>query len=216
MSLIAVALQVLLAVLLMVALVFGWRLERKLKALRDAQAGFGKAVADLDNAAQRAEQGLADLRAATDEASEYLADRIEKAKQLAAQLDDRMTRAASAPRLEARAEPRLDQRQEPGQRPARDPRDFVASQAPEPTPVDAPAGGRRLNAQDFEAMLEREARARGAGPATSRPATPGQSSHNPSPIPPRETARSRARVDDDLFDGPDPSSRPGSPFRDRR
>ncbi|MBI1686085.1 DUF6468 domain-containing protein [Caulobacter hibisci] len=216
MSLIAVALQVFLAVLLMVALVFGWRLERKLKALRDAQAGFGKAVADLDNAAQRAEQGLADLRAATDEASEYLADRIEKAKFLAAQLDDRMTRAASAPRVESRAEPRPEPRQELGQRQARDPRDFVASQASEPPPEPTSANGRRLSAQDFEAMLEREARARSAPPATSRPATSGNSSHNPSPIPSRETARSRARVDDDLFDGPDPASRPGSPFRDRR
>jgi hypothetical protein len=203
MSLIAVALQVLLAVLLMVALVFGWRLERKLKALRDAQSGFAKAVADLDNAAQRAEQGLADLRAATDEASDYLADRIEKAKALAAQLDERMTRAA-APRPEARPEP--------APRPMREPRDFAAPPAPE-----APApGGRRLNAQDFEAMLEREARARSAGPATSRPATPPNSSLNSSATPARETPRSRARVDDDLFDGPDPASRPGSPFRDRR
>ncbi|MFT4254631.1 MAG: DUF6468 domain-containing protein [Caulobacter sp.] len=216
MSLIAVALQVLLAVLLLVALVFGWRLERKLKALRDAQDGFAKAVADLDNAAQRAEQGLADLRAATDEASEYLADRIEKAKALAVQLDERMTRAASAPRIE----PRQDARQDLGQRPAREPRDFVASQAAEPPPAPSPAGGRRLSAQDFEAMLEREARARTSGPATSRPATSSNSSlnspPNPSANPSRETARSRARVDDDLFDGPDPSSRPGSPFRDRR
>lgn len=206
MSLIAVALQVLLAVLLVVALVFGWRLERKLKALRDAQEGFAKAVADLDSAAQRAEQGLADLRAATDEASEHLADRIEKAKALAAQLDQGMTRAASAPRQEPapRAQPFA----------ARDPRDFAAPEAP---PA-APEAGRRLNAQDFEAMLEREARARGAGPATSRPATPRISSPNPSPASARETPRSRARVDDDLFDGPDPASRPGSPspFRDRR
>jgi len=204
MSLISVALQVLLAVLLMVALVFGWRLERKLKALRDAQSGFAKAVADLDNAAQRAEQGLADLRAATDEASEYLADRIEKAKALAVQLDERMTRAAATPRIETRPEP--------APRPAREPRDFAAPPAPEA----APAGGRRLNAQDFEAMLEREARARGPGPATSRPATPAQSSPISSATPARETPRSRARVDDDLFDGPDPASRPGSPFRDRR
>ncbi len=208
MSLISVALQVLLAVLLMVALVFGWRLERKLKALRDAQSGFAKAVADLDNAAQRAEQGLADLRAATDEASEYLADRIEKAKALAVQLDERMTRAAAAPRIESRPEP--------APRPMREARDFAAPPASE----QAPAGGRRLNAQDFEAMLEREARARGAGPATSRPATSAQSSPisstNPLGAPARETPRSRARVDDDLFDGPDPSSRPGSPFRDRR
>ena len=54
MSLIAVALNLLLAVLLVVALGFGWRLERRLKALRDSHAGFAKAVADLDQAAARA------------------------------------------------------------------------------------------------------------------------------------------------------------------
>lgn len=211
MSLIAVALQGLLAVLLLVALVFGWRLERKLKALRDAQSGFAKAVADLDGAAQRAEQGLADLRAATDEASERLADRIDKAKALAAQLDERMSRAAAPP-----SEPRRD-----SARPAREPRDFAAPDAAETAAPPSLAPGRRLNAQDFEAMLEREARARAATPATSRPATssrpsPMSSASTSSSAPARETPRSRARVDDDLFDGPDPVSRPGSPFRDHR
>ena len=70
MSLVAFAMNGFLAVLLIAALAFGWRLERRLKALRDSHEGFAKAVADLDQAAARAEQGLADLRAATDEAAE--------------------------------------------------------------------------------------------------------------------------------------------------
>jgi hypothetical protein len=73
MSMTAIALNGLLAVLLLVALMFGVRLERRLKALRDSHEGFAKAVADLDRAAMRAEQGLADLRAATDEAADSLA-----------------------------------------------------------------------------------------------------------------------------------------------
>ncbi|MDG2522713.1 DUF6468 domain-containing protein [Caulobacter segnis] len=94
MTLAGIALQILLAVLLIVALVFGMRLERRLKALKESHEGFAKAVVDLDAAAQRAEQGLADLRAATDEAAEQLADRIEKARVLTAKLDKSMAQAA--------------------------------------------------------------------------------------------------------------------------
>jgi Sec-independent protein translocase protein TatA len=93
MTLAGIALQILLAVLLIVALVFGMRLERRLKALKESHEGFAKAVVDLDAAAQRAEQGLADLRAATDEAAEQLADRIEKARILTAKLDKSMAQA---------------------------------------------------------------------------------------------------------------------------
>jgi hypothetical protein len=78
MSVFAVALNGLLVVLLLAALAFGWRLERRLKALKDSHEGFAKAVGDLDAAAARAEQGLADLRAATDEAADTLAGRLEQ------------------------------------------------------------------------------------------------------------------------------------------
>lgn len=87
MSLIAIVMNLLLAVLLAAALFMGWRLNRRLKALRDSHEGFAQAVAELDAAARRAEQGLADLRAATDEAAETLSDRIEKARQLSQRLD---------------------------------------------------------------------------------------------------------------------------------
>lgn len=87
MSIVAVVMNVLLMVLLVAALTFGWRLERRLKALKDSHEGFARAVADLDTAAARAEQGLADLRAATDEAADTLAARIETAKALAARLE---------------------------------------------------------------------------------------------------------------------------------
>jgi hypothetical protein len=108
----------LLGVLLVGALVLGWRLERRLKVLRASHESFTRAVEDLDRAAARAEQGLADLRAATDEAAETLAVRIERATQLAGQLarltaDAEMaeTKLAAAPRMVApraevsRAEP---------------------------------------------------------------------------------------------------------------
>jgi len=183
MSLVAFAMNALLAVLLIAALAFGWRLERRLKALRDSHDGFAKAVKDLDQAAARAEQGLADLRAATDEAAETLALRIERAQALAAQLDDRISRPAP-PRAE---------RETPSARGGREP------ERAEDT------GERRLKAQDFERLLDRESRL----PPAARPILGA-------PAAPRETPRSRARIDDDLFDGPGEPPRPGSQSRARR
>ncbi len=87
MSIISVCLNLMLAGLLGAALVMGWRLNRRLKALRDSHEGFAKAVRELNAAAERAEQGLADLRTATDEATDALADRIEKGRALAAKLE---------------------------------------------------------------------------------------------------------------------------------
>jgi len=198
MSLVAVAMNGLLAILLIVALGFGWRLERRLKALRDSHAGFAKAVADLDLAAARAEQGLADLRAATDEASETLAVRIERAQALAAQLDDRLNRPMVTPPPAApavlRDVPPIAAREE-----------RLATPKPE----------RRLKAEDFERLLDREAK------AASRPSDPrssGARAEDPisRPSVAKETPRSRARIDDDLFDGPADPPTPGSSFRARR
>jgi hypothetical protein len=87
MSIIGLAMNSLLAALLLAALVMGWRLNRRLKALRDSHDGFAVAVAELNTAAARAEQGLADLRAATDEAVDILGDRIEKGRATAAKLE---------------------------------------------------------------------------------------------------------------------------------
>ncbi|KQW70482.1 hypothetical protein ASE17_16460 [Phenylobacterium sp. Root77] len=87
MSAVAIGLNLMLAGLLAAALMMGYRLNARLKALRESHEGFARAVADLDAAAARAEQGLADLRAATDEAHDALADRIEKARVLTAKLD---------------------------------------------------------------------------------------------------------------------------------
>ena len=197
MSVTAIALNGLLAILLLIALVFGWRLERRLKALRDSHEGFAKAVADLDRAAQRAEQGLADLRAATDEAADTLADRITQAKALAAQLDERLDRPMVTPPPAA---------SRPAARPAAEsrpvtPRPIGAGEAETPTET-----SRRLRAEDFERLLDREARI----PRDAPPPSPAR------PSAPKETPRSRARIDDDLFDGPEDPPRPGSNLRGRR
>ena len=87
MSIIGLVLNLILVALLMVAIVVGMRLSKRLKVLRDAQEGFAGAVRDLNVAALRAEQGLAEPRAATDEATDALADRIEKGRALSARLE---------------------------------------------------------------------------------------------------------------------------------
>ncbi|WP_309644039.1 DUF6468 domain-containing protein [Phenylobacterium sp.] len=102
MSIIAIGMNLMLAGLLTAALLMGYRLNGRLKALRDSHDGFAKAVAELDTAAARAEQGLADLRAATDEAHDALADRIAKARDLTAKLDRQLQ---NAPQASARVEP---------------------------------------------------------------------------------------------------------------
>ncbi|WP_372784916.1 DUF6468 domain-containing protein [Phenylobacterium sp.] len=101
MSIIGVALNLLLAGLLVAALGMGWRLNRRLKALRDSHDGFAVAVRELNTAAARAEQGLTDLRAATDEAVDMLADRIEKGRALAAKLERLIDHAPAPQRLAA-------------------------------------------------------------------------------------------------------------------
>lgn len=102
MSAIAIGMNLMLAGLLTVALVMGYRLNARLKALRESHEGFARAVADLDAAAARAEQGLADLRAATDEAHDALADRIEKARVLTTKLDRQLQ---AAPSVASRVDP---------------------------------------------------------------------------------------------------------------
>lgn len=189
MSLTAIALNALLAILLLIALAFGVRLERRLKALRDSHDGFAKAVADLDRAAMRAEQGLADLRAATDEAADTLAGRIAQAQALAVQLDERLNRPMVTPPPATAA------------RPAAPTRPTRAAQTELPSEAQ-----RRLRAEDFEKLLDREARIARDAPPPSAARSSG----------PKETPRSRARIDDDLFEGPEDPPRPGSTFRGRR
>ncbi|HEY8002729.1 MAG TPA: DUF6468 domain-containing protein [Phenylobacterium sp.] len=102
MSIVGLILNLLLASLLIAALGMGWRLNRRLKALRDSHDGFAVAVRDLNAAAARAEQGLADLRSATDEAIDLLADRIDKGRSLAAKLE-RLIDHANVPQRQAAA-----------------------------------------------------------------------------------------------------------------
>jgi hypothetical protein len=97
MTLIALGMNGLLALLLVAALGFGIRLDRKLKGVRDGQLAFTGAVAELNAATARAQAGLADLRAATDEATDNLGGRLARAREAADRLEKLLVRAESLP-----------------------------------------------------------------------------------------------------------------------
>jgi hypothetical protein len=79
---ISIILNLLLAGLLCGAIWMGWRLNERLKVLRQGQMGFAKAVADL--------------KAASDEMAEVLVSRIERARVLASKLDQQFEAGARA------------------------------------------------------------------------------------------------------------------------
>lgn len=152
MSIVAIGLNLLLVVLLGAALTLGWRLNLRLKALRSGQEGFAQAVAELNAAARRAEQGLAELRAASDEASEALGSRVETARTLASRLERLIEAggplAAQAPKAdEIYAERRLGALlasvQQPRSRPEPEPEARIERLAP-----------RRERGRDLELVLD--------------------------------------------------------------
>jgi len=180
MSLVGLALNLLLACLLLAALNTGWRLNRRLKALRDSHDGFAAAVADLNSAASRAEQGLADLRAATDEAVDILGDRIEKGRTLAARLERLSEHAATL------------QRQPPVAAPVQ-----VPAAEPLVHSFDDPVAERRLSA-----LLAAAREMRAARPTSAmRPQGLDPTRFDPPRFDPRPAPRFRRNADeDDLFD----------------
>ncbi len=93
MDMVGLSMEILLAVLLVAALIYGVRLEKKLKALRDSQAGFAQAVMALDAAAAKAGAGLEGLKQVADETHDELHDRILKARELKTELERLMARA---------------------------------------------------------------------------------------------------------------------------
>lgn len=99
-----------LMLLLVAALGYGVRLERKLSALRAGQLAFASAVSELNTAAGRAETALATLRASGRE-TDLLHDRIVKAREIKAQLEALMARApvgrAASVSEPERVEPRV-------------------------------------------------------------------------------------------------------------
>jgi hypothetical protein len=94
-----------LMLLLVAALGYGVRLEKKLSALRAGQQAFATAVTELNSAAGRAEAALASLRASGQE-TDLLHDRIIKAREVKSQLEALIARAPDAPRTVSQEAPK--------------------------------------------------------------------------------------------------------------
>lgn len=96
-----IILDAVLMLMLVVAIGYGIRLERKLVALRSGQLAFATAVTELNTAAGRAEAALASLRASGQE-TDLLHDRIIKARAVKQELEALIARS---PTREAAAGP---------------------------------------------------------------------------------------------------------------
>lgn len=203
MSAVAFCMDLILASLLLAALLVGVRLEKRLKVLRESHDSFVGAVVELNAAMAKAETGLAELKAASLDAESVLADRVQDAKGMTARLDKQLASAAeTAERLEKALEryAALPMRElasarsrdfghVPRSRESSDPSVLslhmkVADRPSQPSPA-----------------LRREALSREAPPAHR--GEPRQRVDEPS----QAGARSRAQVDEDLFEVVEPALR---------
>lgn len=107
-------LDAILMLLLVAALAYGVRLEKKLTQLRAGQLVFAGAVTELNAACGRAENALASLRASGEDA-DLLHDRILKARQLKTDLEMLIARGArGAPLPPLHGEGRSERSEGPG------------------------------------------------------------------------------------------------------
>lgn len=109
-----------LMLLLVAALGYGVRLEKRLRALREGQLAFAGAVTELNQAASRAEAALSALRGSGQE-TDLLHDRIVKAREVKQQLESLIARVPTAP-VVARAPVEIEPAAEPAPRPMPAPR----------------------------------------------------------------------------------------------
>ena len=107
-----IILDSILMLLLVAAIGYGIKLEKKLKALREGQLAFAGAVTELNSAAGRAEQALATLRASGQE-TDLLHDRIIKARAVKQELEVLIARAPAGLPLRSAAPQVAPQEEEP-------------------------------------------------------------------------------------------------------
>ncbi len=185
-------LEGLLAVLLIAALMYGMRLERKLRALRDTQAGFAEAVRSLDVAAARAEQGLETLRRTAEETHDGLHDRITKARVLTAEMERLITRAERASEDLAKAQTEAA---------AAAPQPLISSVTPVRAVTAAQVAETRRNARVTFTATAEEAPLDLTELAEVQPTRPMRDMPRPASQPAATSKRSVARgVDEDLFE----------------
>jgi len=107
MTLASLAFEALVCVLLLAAAVMCWRVDRRLRSLRDGQDGLRGTIQALNDAVDRARASLAALDRAAKDGGEALRDEVRQAQKLADELrflsseaDIRADRMTARPRRE--------------------------------------------------------------------------------------------------------------------
>lgn len=121
MTLAALAFEGLVCLLLAAAAIMCWRVDRRLRTLREGQDGLKETIASLNDAVDRARASLAALDRAAREQGASLKSDVEQARRLADELrflgagaDEQVSRLsqrpqrAAAPRAGANAAPEAD------------------------------------------------------------------------------------------------------------
>jgi len=191
---IAMVMDAALMLLLVLAVGFGLRLDRRLKALREGQAAFAGAVTDLNQAAARAEAALGSLRAAGQE-TDLLHDRIVRARELKGELERLIARGSDISPQRAGPGPDHESAPSPPARATTAPpttRSTIGEHKPETAPV-APTDRMALLAQRIQALADPAAVGERGEVAAIVRALGGNHAVKPKP---NRTVRA---VDDDLF-----------------
>ncbi|AYG94131.1 hypothetical protein D8I30_02225 [Brevundimonas naejangsanensis] len=197
-----IILDSILMLLLVAAIGYGIKLERKLRTLREGQLAFAAAVTELNSAAGRAEQALATLRASGQE-TDLLHDRIIKARAVKQELEVLIARAPARP-AESRIETRADELRAAARMPA------PAEPAPEPVlelgraSSVAPLLDDETRARRMAALMERIEGARAVMKAPSPKPAPERASPVMQALAANHAAqqslnRARRSLDEDLF-----------------
>lgn len=197
-----IILDSILMLLLVAAIGYGIKLERKLKTLREGQLAFAAAVTELNSAAGRAEQALATLRASGQE-TDLLHDRIIKARAVKQELEVLIARAPARPN-DSRIETREDERRAATRAPVE--MEAVVEAAPVRTSSVAPLLDDEARARRMASLMERIEGARAVMKAPSP--KPAPAAERASPVMQALAAnhaaqqslnRARRSLDDDLF-----------------
>lgn len=199
-----IILDSILMLLLVAAIGYGIKLERKLKTLREGQLAFAAAVTELNSAAGRAEQALATLRASGQE-TDLLHDRIIKARAVKQELEVLIARAP-ARSADSRIETREDERRAAAKTLAGMEAMIEAEAEPVRTSSVAPLLDDEARARRMASLMERIEGARAVMKAPS--SKPAPAPERASPVMQAMAAnhaaqqslnRARRSLDDDLF-----------------
>lgn len=197
-----IILDSILMLLLVAAIGYGIKLERKLKTLREGQLAFASAVTELNSAAGRAEQALATLRASGQE-TDLLHDRIIKARAVKQELEVLIARAPARP-----ADSRIETREDERRASARALAEIEATAEAEPARASAvsPLLDDETRARRMAALMERIEGARAVMKAPSPKPAPAPERASPvmqalaaNHAAQQSLNRARRSLDDDLF-----------------